>query len=269
MQLKLSGTLKNRAVNFYKEQMTSFGPDYFDFQNMTFTCDGSITSSPFDKNLGIDKIAKKQEHHILRGIENTKKLASSKNFNKALLNKEIDALFAAPRTYAYALFECLYILIKNAKNNSDLESKLKKFQKFRLYVDSIVNISQVELDILVELFLAGASYMREDVKVREEEKFKIYRTEHLSRESIEIISLGKFIAPNRVSVIARDLQSENEMTKYVAPIYFAIRNDAKASQFLNSCASEYCDNPIYVINHARACGVPENLRKMVLERRLY
>jgi len=264
----LSGTLKTKAINFYKEQMTSFGTDYFVSQDLTIMIDGSISSLPFDKTSTVDKLKSKQEFYIAKGIKNMENLANAKNYNISLLNKEINALFYAPRTYAFALFECLYKLIKNAKSKNDLESKLKSFQVFRMYVDSIENISQVELDILIELFLSGTSYMKEDIAIREETKFKISDTEHLSYETQEIISLGKFIAPNRVPIIARTLQSNNEMTRYVAPIYFAIRNEENARRFLNYCSQENYDNPIHITNCAKACGVPENLRKMVLERRL-
>ena len=263
----LSGTWKDQAINFYKERMTSFGADYFDYKDMTIMNDGSITSLPFESNDIESRLSRKQEFYITKGIKRTKNLAESKNYNSSLLRKELEALFNAPRTYAFALFECLYKLIQNARNNYDLENKLRDFQIFRMYVDTVENISQVELDILIELFLAGVSYLPDDVRVRTEEKFKIDENDYLNGETREIISLGKFIAPKRVPGIARTLQDRNEMTKYVVPIYFAIRNDVQARNFLNACKTVQCDNPSYVINQAKACGVPENLRQLVLNRR--
>lgn len=266
----LSGTLKTKTVNFYKEQMTSFGADYFDFGCNMLANDGSLTNLPFEQNDLESKLSARQEVLITQGIKKTKTLAREMGVNNPLLQKEIDTLFSSHRIFAFALFECLYKIIKNTKNKDSLRTKLRQFQSFRQYVDSIkYSLNQVDLDIMIELFLAGIDYFSVDVAKRKEEVFKVGEINSEQQEVKEIISLGEFIAPKRVPIVARFLKEDISICKYVAPIYFALKNDEVATNFFNACTSgPYFDNPIKISNQAKASGVPDNLREMVLSRKL-
>ncbi len=272
----LSGTLKTKTVNFYKEQMTDFGSDYFGFGFNMLASDGSLTKLPFEQDELESKLAARQETLISQGIKNTKALAKDIGVNIPLLQKEIDALFSSHRIFAFALFECLYKIIKNTKNKNNLRTRLKQFQGFRQYIDSIkYSLNQVDLDIMIELFLAGLDYYPYEVAKRKEEVFKVGDINSEQHDVKEIISLGEFIAPKRVAIVANVLKEDKSICKYVAPIYFALKSDDDAKKFFNACArepffnSESCyDNPTEIYKQAKACGVPDNLREMVLSRKL-
>jgi len=157
-----------------------------------------------------------------------------------------------------------------------LRTRLKQFQGFRQYIDSIkYSLNQVDLDIMIELFLAGLDYYPYEVAKRKEEVFKVGDINSEQHDVKEIISLGEFIAPKRVAIVANVLKEDKSICKYVAPIYFALKSDDDAKKFFNACArepffnSESCyDNPTEIYKQAKACGVPDNLREMVLSRKL-
>lgn len=255
----VSGTLKDKAIDFYREKMVSFDNEQFQTEDASFSYDGQLVLSNKEK---YEKLIERQEMLIDKKIERIREFNIPGHLG-LLLCVILETIRSTPRNYTYALLDCLSNLILSCSYSSSLETCLYRFQNFISYLMNLTTpITQVELDLIVSLFLNDSYYSSCFVQREGEKKFHLGSVDSLSMEAQELIQLGEFVAPNRVSVIAQDLQNENEFSHYVAPIYFALRNEKQASFFLHLCRDSSLDDR-NIEKNARLARVPNNLIQMV------
>lgn len=254
--MQISGSLKRKAVDFYRENIDFYSDKYFKTDNITFFYDGILRSNS-DKAL-----RDRQEALILNGIENTLKKAYTRDINSALVAKELELIQNTPRNMSYALFECFYKLVVTATASDDFKLKVYRFAKFREYLCSLDHFTQWELDIMINLFLRDLSFKFNSLKSEEERLFGI--SSDIYDLSVEyLINFGKFIAPYRVHNIAKDIERNIPCMDYVATIYFALKSDDQAELFKKWCMTESHLDFDKIMGKAELCKIPEPLVKLV------
>lgn len=203
------------------------------------------------------KLITRQEELIHNGMGNTLKVLHYKDINIALAAIELDKIWETPRNIRYALFECFYSLVIHVTDSEDFKIKTYKFAKFREYLCSLGEITQWELDIMINLFMRGLSYKPWSVAKEERRVFGI--EEKTSGAYLNTINLGKFVAPERVINIAPEINSHASYINYSAPIYFALKDPIQAEAFLNWWRQNPFINEELLIEQ----NIPENLVKLV------
>lgn len=252
----ISGSLKRRAVEFYREQITDFDYNSFYTSDLYFSYDGCLVFNKLGLN-DSDKLRTRQEDLINKGIDNTLRKAHDLDVNSALVAIELDKLQMTPRRISYALFECFYSLVIHATDSDDFKIKAYKFAKFREYLCSLGEVTQWELDIMINLFMRGLSYKPWSVAKEERRVFGI--EENNSDNYINTINLGKFIAPERVANIAPEINSHTPDINYSAPFYFALKDPIQAEAFLNWWRQNHFIREELLIEQ----NIPETLAKLV------
>lgn len=254
--MQISGSLKRKAIDFYRENIDFYSDKYFKTDNITFFYDGLLRSNN-DKAL-----RDRQEALILNGIENTLKKACALDINSALVAKELELIQNTPRNMSYALFECFYRLVVTATTSDDFKLKVYKFAKFREYLCSLDSFTQWELDIMINLFLRNLSYKPNTLKAEEERLFGT-RNDNYDLSVNYLINLGKFVAPHRVHNIAKEIEKNIFCIDYVATIYFALKSDDQAELFRKWCLTESHLDFEKVMGKAELCKVSEPLVRLV------
>ncbi len=156
-------------------------------------------------------------------------------------------------------------IVVNAKSSDDFRQKAYKFANFRDYLCSLGSFEQWELEIMINLFLRDLAYTPEKVTQEEKRIFGIETSRLPYPACLDEINLGKFIAPNRVRKIAPDLIECRGYINYIAPVYFALKNDVQAERFLKWCQVESRLDADKIINKAELCKAPDNLIRLVRE----
>lgn len=254
--MQISGSLKRKAIDFYRENIDYYSDKYFNTDNITFFYDGLLRSNS-DKAL-----RDRQETLILNGIENTLKKACAMDINSALVAKELELIQKTPRNMSFALFECFYRLVVNATTSDDFKLKVYKFAKFREYLCSLDSFMQWELDIMISLFLRDLSYKPNNLAQEEKRLFGV-DSDNIPQVFLKEINLGKFIAPHRVHYIIKDLINFEIYMDYIVPIYFALKSDEQAAKFLNWCKMEPRLNANRIFDKAQLCDVPTSLVRLL------
>lgn len=252
----ISGSLKRKAVDFYREQITDFDKSGFYTNELYFSYYGSLIFNKFGWN-DSDKLRARQEDLINKGMDNTLRKAHDLDINNALVAIELNKIFMTTRRISYALFECFYSLVIHATDSEDFKIKAYKFAKFREYLCSLGAITQWELDIMINLFMRGLSYKPWSVAKEERRVFGI--EEKISGAYLNTINLGKFVAPERVINIAPEINSHMLGIKYSAPFYFALKDPIQAEAFLNWWRQNPFINEELLIEQ----NIPETLVKLV------
>lgn len=267
----ISGSLNNKTINFYREKMTSYDSDAIYTKENSLSYDGELFFTPWN-NKKEQELIRRQNLYISKLRENILSLLSTKYFNarcgtdyyiylntvKNILN-EINN--SSPKLNV-ALFECLYTLIKDTNNNY-LHSKLNKFLNLIDYLNNNESqLNQREIDIILKLFLNQQNYLLENVLRYKIRYFKIDEKRITDSTVYEIYRLGEYIAPNRLPTVASSLLEYNEFTKYIVPIYFSLKDDRQAANFLASCKNPDLDLDT-IEKNAKLCRVPDNLINIV------
>ena len=236
----ISGSLKDKTVKFYKEKMICYNDFGFNTDEVSMGYDGSLNYTPWNNNKQ-QTLENKQKKYINEGIVNTLNLIKQKDlFREEVLNL-ITVINNTHDSVKYILFECLYKLIFSVNTNYQLKQEIKKFRLLIEYLNTCNKINQIDLDIIVNLFLNNKTFNIDDVFEAKKEKFKIDERDITDTETYNLMLLGEFIAPNRVPIIANTLLSNNEFSKYVLPIYFGINDDKMATKFLQSSRNSDID----------------------------
>lgn len=261
MNLYVSGKLKEKVANNCKEQTINIRDDGFDESKfLSIGYNGELSTSVFDE-IALGKLQQRQEDYIRKGILNTRKLIKEKLILKTLIN-EIEALISkinkTERNVTCALFECLYFILYNTTSNGELLLKLIEFDRLITYINTLGYLDQTDLDLIIYLFKNGQKYDDEALKEEKLRRFKIYNEDEVSYEIRKIIKYGEFVSPNRVSDISLDLMREEEYSYVIALIYFALKDDNMARNFLILCQRPDLDGDI-IRKNAALVRVPENL----------
>lgn len=262
----VSGSLKDKTVNFYKDKMIDFDEYSFNTSEVLLSYDGCLSFVPWESKKS-DKLSKNQELYINKLIENIKLLnyynCKCGTYNiamQSMYKKVLEYIMKTNRKITYALLECFYKLIVSQ------EGIVNQIRRFYILIDylnqNIDTLTQVNLDVIIELFLNKFSYTKDDIYAFKKDKFKIDERDIIDEEIYKLVLLGQFIAPNRLPVIANSLYSYNEFTKYVVPIYLTIKNDKDANQFLYSCKNPNLSFE-QIEKNATLCRTPNNLINMV------
>lgn len=257
--MQISGSLKRKTIDFYRENINFYAEDCFCADNISFFYDGVIRSN------NEKALHDRQEVLILNGIDNTLKKACARDINSALVAIELEAIKKTPRNMSYALFECFYRLVVTATSSDDFKLKAYKFAEFREYLCSLNSFNQWELDIMISLFENGLPYKADDLKVQEEKIFGLRKGDY-DFFFDSLVNFGKFVAPHRVGNVAKDIKSFNILNiDYIAFIYFALKRDDQAELFKKWCMTQTCLDFDSIINKAMLCKVPEPIIKLVRE----
>lgn len=256
----ISGILKDKTINFYKPTITNFDHEGFDAIEANISYDGELILPPWNKDKEI-ALEHKQEELINRGIEKTKALTSQKYFSlKYEVDKTIMMIYATPRKYSFALFECYYQIILSSTSITNLILRSKEFKKL---LESIVNenINQIDLDIKIALFLNHHSFDQRETHRAKDIKFNINHHDIPSSSLEEIITFGEYVSPNRVPKIANNL-TDIEASKLVLPIYFAISDEKQANKFLALCRTPELDEE-YIKRSLKKLKLPNNYQNLI------
>lgn len=257
----ISGSIKKKTVEFYKPSIISFSDQEFMTNKTILNYDGELLVLPWDKPIE-QKLIKKQEDLIMSGIEKTL-FVSTKKFNNVSLEitRILQKIKATERKYSFALFECLYKLVILANTKDELILRLQEFEIFINWLDT-EKINQIDLELLISLFLKKEKYDKETLKQAKEQKFYIIEEEILSEALYKIIIFGEFTSPSRVSKVASTLCQDIEYSKLVLPIYFAIPSELDANNFLKLCRTPDLDEE-QVKRNARLLRIPNNLQNLI------
>jgi len=259
----VSGTLKNRTVDFYKSKMFDFDDKAFYTDDISVSYDGAIIIPPWDSKK-LETLNNKQNKYIKNGIERIHLLIMEKrilNIEKEVL-KIIDLINNTNRNISFKLFEAFYKILNLARSYKFVLYNINRFHILIDHLNKLDNIKQVDLDIIIDLFLRNLSYDEENIVRAKIDKFKIDERDIDDTFIYKLVLLGEFIAPDRLSIVSSTLTSYNEFTKYVVPIYFSIKDDRQAELFLRYCRT-YDLNFEQIEKNALRCRVPNNLINMV------
>lgn len=233
----ISGKLKDKTISFYKPSIANFDHEGIDVIKATISYEGELLFPTWEKEKE-SILARKQETLIQEGIERTRNLTNLKYFNlKCEVDKVLTLINATPRKYSFALFECYYKIILSSTSAANLVLSSSAFKDFIETITS-ENLNQIDLDIKIALFLQHQSYIKPDKA--KDIKFNLNHEDIPSSSLEEIITFGEFASPNRVKKIAHNL-SDIEASKLVLPIYFAIKEERVANNFLAMCRTPDLD----------------------------
>ena len=253
----VSGKLKDKTIEFYKPRITEITEGGFLANKAFIGYDGSL----IDKSKEL-KLIPKQEYYLKKENDKTNFLIT-KNFReiRTETNKIIKKIMDTNRKFTYALFECFYELVLSSKNTDELLSKYLEFLDFIDYVE-LENPNQIDLDILIKLYLYSTSYDRKTLNQAKLKKFCL-KSEDIPTSSLEkIITFGEFVSPTRVAKVASTLKEDIERSNLILPTYFAIPDEATANKFLNSCRNEFLDEEQIKKNAARL-RIPNNIQNLI------
>ena len=238
----VSGTLKDKAITFYKPKIMNFSENEFMTNKILFSYDGEIISLPWDKDK-ITKLAKRQELLIQKFMENILVLASKKYPSlKTEIQKMFRIIIKTPRKFTYGLFVCLYETIISSNKEE--------------------NINQIDFDIIRTLFLKQKDYDKTSLFEEKIKKFHIIDEEIPTNTLRTIITFGEFISPKRVPKIASTLNQDIKYSNMVLPIYFAIPNELDANKFLMLCKNSSLDEE-QIKKNATRLRIPENITNLI------
>ena len=260
----VSGTLKDKTISFYREKVSSFDKDGIDTREAYLSYYGELTFAPWDKDKERKLISHEEKHMNL--LE--EKIYGLFNFNNKCgtnyiyFNNEINKLVSLIRRFdkriSYALLETLY---KSIASSNDRILTLNDFYKLLSYLeDKYQDYDQTSIDSTMYLFIKGYNYDINSVHNYIVRRFGIDKKKIEREETYNLYRLGEFVSPNRLVKVKKSLEMEE--SNYVLPIYFLLKDDIKAKQFLNLCKSPYLDRDL-TIENAGKLGVSENLISLI------
>ncbi len=259
--MEVSGTLRKKTIDFYKEQMISFDEEHLETPDLIINYKGEITPVAYYEDQ-IQKLSVRQEKIILKAIDII--LNISKRFNKATyigIRDLTDRVLETPRRYTFALLEELNRLICNESRVYVLE---KQFDLYVLLLDGLKlfdkYLDSIQFEYFLKIYLRNKELTIDDINQKIFTDLHVY-DEYLSQSFSKIYQMGKFVAPSRVADIASDITREQAMFEYIAPIYFALKDEQQAKSFLNK--AQKCEAFTDLEKEAKLLRVPQNLIDMV------
>lgn len=149
--MQISGSLKRKVVDCYREDLNDFYYSSFQTNSISFSYDGDFTLNSFDLAKQ-EALYHRQETLINNGIVNTLNKAQNKGIAVDSVSFELERTKETSRNMSFALFECFYSIVINAKSSDDFKAKAYKFANFRDYLCSLGFFEQWELEIMINYF---------------------------------------------------------------------------------------------------------------------
>ena len=257
IKMYVSGKLKDKTIEFYKPKITEITEDGFATNKAFIGYDGTLTDE-----LKESALIPRQEKYLKSESDKINFLIT-RNFFKIKVEtmKIVEKIMSTERKFSYALFECFYELVLSTKNIDELLSRYLEFEDFMDYVE-LENPNQIDLDILIKLFLNSTSYDKENLNLAKVQKFHITEEDIPTKSLDSIITFGEFASPTRVAKVASTLKEDIERSNLILPAYFAIPDEATANKFLNSCRNEFLDEEQIKRNAARL-RIPNNIQNLI------
>ena len=259
----VSGALKDKSINFYREKVTSFDRKGINTVEVYFSYEGELTFAPWDKDKE-RKLISHEEKHInlldekIHGLLNYKnKCGTDYIYFNSELNKSISRIKGFDRRITFALIETLY---KCFSATNDRILTLTEFNKLLTYLeDKYTTYDQTTIDAIMYLFSKGHNYDEDSIHNYIINRFKV-DSNKLDEESYNLYKLGEFISPNRLSKVGHMIT--NEHSKYVLPIYFFTSDSRKSERFLSLCKTPYLDRDL-AIKNAENVNINENVISLI------
>lgn len=241
-ELYLSGSLKNKTINYYREQTTKFDNESITFPKGQLYYDGALI---LQNQQQLEILALREEKQLLNYAHSILQQTSQKYANKTIninnkdffitdtINKIIKIILNTNRKFTYILLETLANILNT---NINLKDNLEQYAKLIKYFNAYEDLNQIDITLITNLFLQDYEF-NENMNLQEEKKkeFLIDENDEAFNDIKDIILLGEFIAPQRLKTVANDLKSHNPLTNIIAPIYFLIKDPNQATNFLSSC----------------------------------
>ena len=260
----VSGILKNKTVNFYKEKMTHYDMEGIDTSECNISYMGELTLPPWEQDKH-QKLIRRQEQYLEKMSLRILSLFSSNPRSGDLYTSEAKKIIHfilqnTPRSISFALLETLYVALKNCRDVIFCFNNFTKFVNYML--ENILEYhSQADIDFMMKLFLKGSTYSTEELYLEKEHYFHINEKMIDDSTTYQLYRLGEFLAPHRVPNIARAF-SDKEYSFYILPIYFSFKSDATAKSFLYLCRTNEFDFE-QIEKNAKLCRVPNHIIDMV------
>lgn len=253
----LSGTLKDKAINFYKDSILSYDYQGIIISNGSFSYDGELLFAPWEKDIE-SKLISRERKHFDKKVEDILALFNS-NFYRSEIKKVIDRINNSPRKYSYLAIEGLYY---NLRCSRDIIGTLREYNTLLDYLeDTYENQSSRDLDAIIDLYSLNKRYDSEDELYRyKKRKYIIDESKIDTTRILELYYLGEFLSPKRLSKIGMTIN--DPMSDKVLPIYFSIKDEYTADRFINICKSDELDTDM-VIRNAEKLGVNDNIINLI------
>ena len=250
-ELYLSGSLKNKAINFYRDRITNFDNESVTFPKGQLFYDGALV---LDNKSQLEILSLREEKQILNYAhlidQKIKQNYADKTINvnhkdfyiTDIVLKMIKIILNTNRKFTFILIEQFYNIINNSITlKLDIKDILDQYAKLLKCFINNNDLNQIEITLIMDLFLKNYEFNEyPSINLRDEKKkaFLIDENDEAFNDIKDIILLGEFIAPQRLKTVATDLKSHNPLTNIIAPIYFLIKDPNQAANFLSSCQKE-------------------------------
>lgn len=248
-ELYLSGSLKNKTINYYREHIASFDHESISFPKGKLYYDGSLV---LDNKKQLEILFLREEKQILNYAHLIHEKAKQNYLDKTftinykdfyitdIIDKIIKILLTTNRKFTFVLFECLLNIINNS-NLKNIKDNLDQYAKLLKCFINNEDLNQIEITLIMDLFLNNYKfneYPRINLQEEKQKAFLIDENDEAFNDIKDIILLGEFIAPKRLKSISNDLKNKMPFTNLIAPLYFLIENPNQAASFLNSCRKD-------------------------------
>lgn len=244
-ELYLSGLLKNKTINYYREQTTKFDNEGITFPKGQLFYDGALI---LQNQQQLEILSLREEKQLLNYAHEIHQQTSQKYASKTIninnkdyfitdiVDKIIKIILNTNRKFTYILLETLSNILNV---NINLKDNLDEYAKLIKYFNTSENLNQIDITLITNIFLKDFEFI-ENMNLQEEKKkeFLIDENDEAFNDIKDIILLGEFIAPQRLKTIVTDLKSHNPLTNIIAPLYFLIKDPNQAANFLSSCQKE-------------------------------
>lgn len=261
-ELYVSGSIFKKSVQFYREKILNFNEDGISLDWGLFDSRGCLAFLPWEDNLK-QQLIKRQNKIIYDKADNIKFLIKQNNlqiFNQ-LIRETLNMIMKTKRYLTCALLEAFNQLLCKTDNKAQLLIRVTEFQKFIGQLESLDDLSQNDLDCLIYLFLNNRPFDKESLLEFKQKTFNI-RYENLERLLKSTVKLGEMIAPERIGKIATYLTNMPTEASLVAPIYFALKSEEIADNWLNLNMEPDIDLE-KIEKNARVLRIPNNLINIV------
>lgn len=231
----VSGTLKKKTVDFYREQMVDYSAESFDTPDFSIYYTGEIVTTPWNQEQ-LNKLEQRQEQIIRNGITKTYALIDNLNLPKSLkdrLRHLVMLINNTPRNMTVILFETYYEILKTVTSIKRLEEFENNMQIFINCLKNSENLSQSDIEFMVKRFKSHADYTDIDKSTL------LNGVNLLYEQDQKLYNLAAFIANERIKKVSAYFnRGVGEDYPYLF-LYFTLKD----SNLANAIWEEHLKNP--------------------------